>query len=60
MRRLRCLFIESRGALLARRVSYQMQEDMTHVLNEIEDPELRIGIVDLGLVYRADWNAKGH
>jgi metal-sulfur cluster biosynthetic enzyme len=37
-----------------------MQEDMTHVLNEIEDPELRIGIVDLGLVYRADWNAKGH
>jgi len=36
-----------------------MQEDLTHVLNEIEDPELRIGIVDLGLVYRADWNAKG-
>jgi len=36
-----------------------MQEDLTHVLNEIEDPELGIGIVDLGLVYRADWNAKG-
>ena len=36
-----------------------MQEDLTHVLNEIDDPELGIGIVDLGLVYRADWNAKG-
>lgn len=37
----------------------KMQEDLTRVLNEIEDPELGIGIVDLGLVYRADWNAKG-
>ncbi len=36
-----------------------MQEDLTHALNEIEDPELGIGIVDLGLIYRADWNAKG-
>jgi len=36
-----------------------MQEDLTHVLNEIEDPELGIGIVDLGLIYRADWSAKG-
>jgi metal-sulfur cluster biosynthetic enzyme len=36
-----------------------MQEDLTHVLNEIEDPELGIGIVDLGLVYGAEWNAKG-
>ncbi len=36
-----------------------MHADLTHVLNEIDDPELGIGIVDLGLVYRADWNAKG-
>ena len=36
-----------------------MQADLTNVLNEIEDPELGIGIVDLGLVYRADWNANG-
>jgi metal-sulfur cluster biosynthetic enzyme len=36
-----------------------MQEDLTHVLNEIEDPELGISIVDLGLVHRADWNANG-
>ena len=36
-----------------------MQNDLTHVLNEIEDPELGIGIVDMGMVYRADWTAKG-
>ncbi len=36
-----------------------MQDDLTQVLNEIEDPELGIGIVDLGLIYRADWNVKG-
>jgi metal-sulfur cluster biosynthetic enzyme len=36
-----------------------MQEDLTRVLNEIDDPELGIGIVDLGLIYRADWNARG-
>jgi metal-sulfur cluster biosynthetic enzyme len=36
-----------------------MQSDLTDVLNEIEDPELGIGIVDLGLIYRADWNANG-
>ena len=36
-----------------------MQDDITHILNDIEDPELRIGIVDMGMVYRADWTAKG-
>ncbi len=40
-------------------VSLKMQADLTHALNEIEDPELGIGIVDLGLIYRAEWNAKG-
>lgn len=36
-----------------------MHDDLVRVLNEIEDPELGIGIVDLGLVYGADWSAKG-
>jgi metal-sulfur cluster biosynthetic enzyme len=36
-----------------------MQEDLANVLNEIECPELGVGIVDLGLVYVAEWNAKG-
>jgi metal-sulfur cluster biosynthetic enzyme len=36
-----------------------MQEDILIALNEIEDPELHIGIVDLGLIYRADWSEKG-
>lgn len=40
-------------------VGHNMQNDLTHILNEIEDPELGIGIVDMGLVYRADWNVKG-
>src|ERR1019366_7627708 len=50
-----------RRALLAHRVSESrpMQEDLTQVLNEIEDPELGIGIVDLGLIYGAEWSAKG-
>jgi len=36
-----------------------MQHDLAHILNEIEDPELGIGIVDMGMVYRADWSATG-
>lgn len=36
-----------------------MQQDLVSALNEIDDPELGIGIVDLGLIYRADWNASG-
>ena len=39
--------------------SEKMQDDLLLVLNEVEDPELAIGIVDLGLVYRADWTEKG-
>src|SRR5208283_3688775 len=34
-----------------------MQDDLTHILNEIEDPELDIRIVDMGMVYRADSSA---
>lgn len=36
-----------------------MQSDLLAALNEIEDPELGVGIVDLGLVYRAEWGASG-
>jgi metal-sulfur cluster biosynthetic enzyme len=36
-----------------------MQSDLLAALNEIEDPELGIGLVDLGLVYRADWSETG-
>ncbi len=36
-----------------------MQDDLLCTLNEIEDPELGIGIVDLGLIYRADWTETG-
>ncbi len=37
-----------------------MQADLTDVLNEIECPDLGIGIVDMGLVYVAEWNRKGY
>src|SRR5262245_4243794 len=36
-----------------------MQSDLLTALNEVEDPELGIGLVDLGLVYRADWSEAG-
>ena len=36
-----------------------MQDDLLYALNKIEDPELGIGIVDLGLIYRADWTETG-
>jgi len=39
--------------------SPKMQQDLTRVLNEIDDPELGIGIVDMGLIYHADWNEIG-
>ncbi len=36
-----------------------MHEDLGRALNEIGDPELGIGIVDLGLIYRAEWTEAG-
>jgi metal-sulfur cluster biosynthetic enzyme len=36
-----------------------MQEDLERALNEVEDPELGIRIVDLGLIYRAEWTKTG-
>lgn len=36
-----------------------MDDDILRVLNEIEDPELGVGIVDVGLVYRAEWTEAG-
>ena len=36
-----------------------MREDLERVLNEVDDPELGIGIVDLGLIYRAEWTEVG-
>jgi metal-sulfur cluster biosynthetic enzyme len=45
---------------MADRVSKNiMEDDILRVLNEIEDPELGIGIVDLGLIYRAEWTERG-
>ena len=37
----------------------EIQNDLLATLNEIEDPELGIGIVDLGLIYRAEWTESG-
>jgi metal-sulfur cluster biosynthetic enzyme len=37
----------------------KMHEDLLRVLNEVEDPELRIGLVDVGLIYRAEWTDTG-
>jgi metal-sulfur cluster biosynthetic enzyme len=36
-----------------------MQEDLERALNDVDDPELGIGIVDLGLIYRAEWTEAG-
>lgn len=40
-------------------IDKQMNDDILSILNEIEDPELCIGIVDVGLVYRAEWTEAG-
>ena len=34
-------------------------DDLLRVLNAVEDPELGIGIVDVGLIYRATWTESG-
>lgn len=36
-----------------------MQKDLLVALNEVEDPELGVGIVDLGLIRQADWGEGG-
>jgi metal-sulfur cluster biosynthetic enzyme len=36
-----------------------MRADLERVLNEVDDPELGIGVVDLGLIYRAEWTQTG-
>ncbi len=36
-----------------------MRADLERVLNEVDDPELGIGIVDLGLISRAEWTQTG-
>ena len=40
-------------------IDNQMNDDILGILNEIGDPELGIGIVDVGLVYRAEWTKAG-
>lgn len=37
----------------------KMDDDVLRVLNKVEDPELGIGVVDMGLIYRAEWTATG-
>ena len=37
----------------------KMDEVILRALNEVEDPELGIGIVDIGLIYRAEWTETG-
>ena len=37
----------------------KMDADLLRVLNEVLDPELGIGIVDVGLIYRAEWTTTG-
>jgi metal-sulfur cluster biosynthetic enzyme len=36
-----------------------MHKDLGRALNEVDDPELGIGIDDLGLIYRAEWTEAG-
>lgn len=40
-------------------LSAKMDADVLRVLNEVEDPELGIGVVDVGLIYRAEWTETG-
>jgi metal-sulfur cluster biosynthetic enzyme len=37
----------------------KMDFDILCAINEIKDPELGIGIVDVGLIYRAEWTETG-
>jgi len=37
----------------------KIDQDILRVLNEVQDPELGIGIVDVGLIYRAEWTTAG-
>jgi metal-sulfur cluster biosynthetic enzyme len=37
----------------------KIHADLRHVLNEVADPELGIAIVDMRLIYRAEWTETG-